>query len=115
MEKVALPLTARKDADFLHLNQFASVRQVATAAKTPRSTVFGYLKGSGSAVKHLTRFSITLAQGRNLRVIFVRKRFQEIMIGTSPLELSFCYPPILAAGLHCDAIQQCLFYMDKHG
>jgi hypothetical protein len=66
-------------------------------------------------VKHLTRFSITLPQLRNLRVILVRKRVQEIMIGTSPVELSFCYPPILAAGLHCDAIQQRLFSMDKHG
>jgi hypothetical protein len=41
------PLMVLKVVDFLNLNPFASVHQIAPPVKTPRSTAFDHLNGSG--------------------------------------------------------------------
>jgi hypothetical protein len=47
------PLTGMKVINFLNLNPFARVRQIAAATKIPRTTVFDHLKGWGSTIRHL--------------------------------------------------------------
>jgi hypothetical protein len=47
------PVIGMKVINFLDLNPFASVRQIATATKIARSTVFDHVKGWGYTIKHL--------------------------------------------------------------
>jgi hypothetical protein len=47
------PLTGLRVLEFFNLTPFASIRQIATATKIPRSTLFDQLKGWGYTVWHL--------------------------------------------------------------
>jgi hypothetical protein len=52
-DRPTYPLTGLRVLEFLNSTPFASIRQIATTTKIPRSTVLNHLKGWSYMVRHL--------------------------------------------------------------